>query len=69
MKDVHRLARFGLRFEYSPNGGLVVHHNFRSYLVVEVKSKQHLDQSLMELKKLVLGKLNESFSLGGGMVS
>ena len=45
----------------------MVHHNFESSLVVEVKSKRHLDQLLMELKE-VLGKLNESFSLGG-MVS
>ena len=33
--------------------------------MVEVKSKQHLDQPSMELKESVLGKLNESFSLGG----
>ena len=31
--------------------------------MVEVKSKQHLDSSLMELNKLVLSKLNESLSL------
>ena len=30
VKDVHRLARFGLRFEYSPNGGFMVYHNFES---------------------------------------
>ena len=42
----------------------MVHHNFESSFVVEVKSKQHLDQSLMELKESVLIKLNESFSLG-----
>ena len=30
-----------------------------------MKSKQNLDQPLMDLKKSVLGKLNESFSLGG----
>ena len=47
----------------------MVHHNSESSLVVEVKSKQHLDQPLMELKELVLCKINESFSLGGGMVS
>ena len=40
----------------------MVHHNFRSYLVVEVKSKQHLDTLLMEFKELVLGKIDESFS-------
>ena len=43
----------------------MVHHNFESSLVFEVKSKQHLDQSLMELKESVLGNLNEEFSLGG----
>ena len=43
----------------------MVHHNSESSLVVKVKSKQHLDQSLMELKELVLGKLNESFSERG----
>ena len=65
VKDVHRLARLGVRLEDSPNGGFMVHHNSESSLVVEVKSKQHLDQPLMELKESVLGKLDESFSLGG----
>ena len=65
VKDVHRLARFGVRLEYSPDGGFMVHHNSESSLVVEVKSKQHLDQPLMELKESVLGKLNELFSLRG----
>ena len=41
----------------------MVHNNFESSLVVELKSKKHLDTSLMELKESVLGKLNESFSL------
>ena len=65
VKEVHRLARLGVRLEGSPNGGVIVHHNSKSSLVVEVKSKQHLDQTLMGLKESVLGKLNESFSLGG----
>ena len=51
VKDVHRLARLGVRLEDSPNSGLIVCHNFESSLVVEVNSKQHLDQSLMELKE------------------
>ena len=42
----------------------MVHNNSESSLVVEVKSKQHLDPIFMELKKLVLSKLNESFSKG-----
>ena len=62
VKDVHRLARLGVRIEYSPIGGLVVCHNSES-LVVEVKSKQHLNHTLMELKESVLSKLSESFSL------
>ena len=64
-REVHKSARLGLRSESSPDGGALVHHNSESSLVVEVKSKQHLDLSLMELSKTVLGKLNESFSLGG----
>ena len=28
MKDVHRLARLGVRLEDSLNGGFMVHHNF-----------------------------------------
>ena len=51
--------------ESALNGGAVVHHNFESSLVVEVKSKQHLYLALMELKESFLGNLNDSFSLGG----
>ena len=50
-REVHRLARLGVRLEGSPNGGAIVHHNSESSLMVEVKSKQHLDKSLMELKE------------------
>ena len=63
VKDVHRLARLGVRLADSPNGGFMVHHNSESSLVGEVKSKQNLNQQLMELKESVLGKLNESFSI------
>ena len=41
----------------------MVHQNSESSLVVEVKSKQHIDTSLIELKESVRGNLNESFSL------
>ena len=57
-----------MRLEDSPNGSFMVHHNSNSSLVVKVKSKKNLDPLLMELKKSVLGKINESFSQGGGMV-
>ena len=62
MKEVYRLARFGVRLEDSPKEGSVVHHNSKSSLVVYVKSKQHLDPLLMKLNKLVLSKFNKSFS-------
>ena len=64
VKNVHRFARLGVRLEDSLNCGFVVHNNFESSLVVKVKSKQHLDPLLPELKKSVLRKLNESFSQG-----
>ena len=50
----------------SPNSVFMVHHYCESSLVVEATSKEHLDQPLMNLKESVLGKLNETFSLGGG---
>ena len=62
-REVQRLDRFGMRFEISPDGGAIVHQNSESSLAVEVKSKQHLDLALMELKVSVLGKLNKSFFL------
>ena len=61
VKKVHSLVRL----EDSPKGGFMVHHNSESSLVVEVKSKQHLDPLLMELKESFLSKFNESFSQGG----
>ena len=62
VKDVHRLAILDVMLEDSPNGGFMVHHNSELSLVVEVKSKQDLDQPLMELKESVIGNLNESVS-------
>ena len=57
VKNVHRLAMWGVRLEDSPNGGFIDHHNSELLLVVEAKSKQPLDKSLMELKESVLGSL------------
>ena len=31
VKDVYRFARLGFIFEYSPNGGFMVHYNSESY--------------------------------------
>ena len=69
VKDVHRLAQLGVRFEDSPHGGFIVHHNSDSSLVVEVKSKQHLDPLLMELNELILSKSSISHSSKGGWCS
>ena len=48
VKDVHMFSRLGVRLEDSLNDGFMAHHNSKSSLVVEVNSKQHLDQPLME---------------------
>ena len=59
LKNVHRLACFGVQLENSPNSAFMVHHNSDSSLVVVVKPMQHLDPLLMELKESILGKLND----------
>ena len=64
-KEVHRLATWWVRLEDSLDGGFMVGNNSESSLVVEVKSKQHLEKSLIEFKEMVLGELNEEFSQGG----
>ena len=64
-KDLHRLARLGMRLVDSTSRGVSVHPSSKSSLVVEVKQGQHLDPMLMELKDSMLIKMNESFSLGG----
>ena len=64
VKDVHRLVHLGVILEDSPNGDFMVNHNFESSLVVELKSKKHVDPSLMDLKESVLGMPNKLFSLG-----
>ena len=65
---VHRLARLGVQFVGSTKGGVVVHHSFESSFVVDVKSKQHIDLILMELKESVLNKSIEAFFQGGDLV-
>ena len=68
LKEVHRLCRLGVRLESSPDAVSLVHYNTESYLMVEVKYKQHLDLSLMDLKESVLDKMSESNSLRGNGV-
>lgn len=42
-REVNRFAVLGVRFESALDGGATVHCNYESPLVVEVKSKQHID--------------------------
>ena len=51
VKHTHRLARLDLRLQDSPNGDFMVCTNSDPSLVVEVKSKQHLDPLFMKLKE------------------
>ena len=61
VKYVNRLDLLGVQLKYSPNGSFMVHNNSDSSLVVESKSKQHLDHLLI--------KFNESISQVGGWYS
>ncbi|KAH0709204.1 hypothetical protein KY284_010631 [Solanum tuberosum] len=40
-RDVHRLARLGVRVEDSPKGGVMIRHNFESSVVVDVKCSNY----------------------------
>ena len=42
VKDIHSLARLGVRLVESTNGGVLVNHSYESSLVVEVKDSKHL---------------------------
>ena len=64
VKDVHRLARLGVRLVHYTSGGVSVHPSSKSSLLVEVKEGLHLDLVMIELKDSVLIKMNESFALG-----
>src|SRR5688572_8250990 len=62
VKEVHRLARLGVKLLGTMEGSMLVQNGSESSLVVDVKSKQDLDPSLMELKRLVDEKKIEVFS-------
>ena len=49
-KDIHRLARLGVRLVNSTSGDVSVHPSSEPSLVVEVKKGQHLHPVLVELK-------------------
>ena len=64
VKDVQWLSWLGVRLEEYSKGVFMVFHNSELSLVVDVKSKIHLDPLLIELKESVFRKNNELFSHG-----
>ena len=55
-KDVHRLARLGVRLMDSIEGGIMVNNDIESSLVSEVKEKQDQDTIFLNLKASVHNK-------------
>ncbi|WMV37382.1 hypothetical protein MTR67_030767 [Solanum verrucosum] len=64
VRDVHRLSRLGARLVDSTKGGVMVHNGLESSFVGDVKAKQGLDPTLMELKEVVLKNYVDVFSQG-----
>ncbi|WMV38199.1 hypothetical protein MTR67_031584 [Solanum verrucosum] len=62
VRDIHRLARLGVRLVDSTKGGVMVHNGSSSSLVVDMKAKKGLDLTLVELKEAILKRSIESFS-------
>ena len=62
VKDVHRLARLGVRLISISDNGVTVQNGEESSLVVEVKEMQDSDPMLLELKGAVHNKTVEVFS-------
>jgi len=67
-KDVHRLARLGVRLMDSTEEGVVVINGAESLLVSEVKKKQDQDPILLELKASVHKQKVMAFEQGGDSV-
>ena len=65
VKDVHRLARLGVRLMSISDNGVTVQNGAESSLVVEVKENQDNDPILLELKGAVHNQRVEVFSQGG----
>ncbi|KAH0633358.1 hypothetical protein KY284_036144 [Solanum tuberosum] len=64
-KNVHRLARLGVRLMDSNEGGVVVMNGDESSLVSEVKEKQDKDPICLELKENVHKQKVMAFEQGG----
>ena len=61
-RDMHSLARLGVRLLDSAEGSMLVQSSFESSLVSEVKEKQDRDPSLVRLKESVKDQKVEVFS-------
>ncbi|WMV57927.1 hypothetical protein MTR67_051312 [Solanum verrucosum] len=64
-RDVHKLARLGIRLMSISDGGVTVQNRAESSLVVEVKEKQDNDRILLELKGAIHQQRVEVFSQWG----
>ena len=67
VKDVHRLARLGVRLMSISNNGVTVQNGAESSLIVEFKKKQDSDPIVLELKGAVHNQ-RWRFSQKGEMV-
>ena len=65
VKDVHWLARLGVRLMSISDSGVIIQNVAESSLVVEVKKKQESDPTFLELKGAVNNQRVEVFSQGG----
>ena len=65
VKDVHRLARLGVRLMSISHSGVTVQNREESSLVVVFHEKQESDPILLELKGVVNNQIVEVFSQGG----
>lgn len=61
---MHRFSQSGIQLLDSPAVGVMIQNSSESFLVVDVKSKPHLEPILIAFKDSVLGKSIESFSQG-----
>ncbi|WMV18455.1 hypothetical protein MTR67_011840, partial [Solanum verrucosum] len=67
-RDVHRLARLGVRCMSISDGGVIVQNGAKSSLVAEVKEKQDSDPILFQLKCVVHQQRVAVFFQGGDSV-
>ncbi|WMV54977.1 hypothetical protein MTR67_048362 [Solanum verrucosum] len=64
-RDVHRIARLGVRLMSISDGGVIVQNSAESSLVVKVKENQDSDPILLQLNVSVHQQRVEVFSQGG----